>query len=836
MEVFQKKISNLIQSQFPEYYQDEGPQLVNFVTEYYRWLELPGNELYYQRRFDETIDVDECLEQFLLYKKEKYLKNIQLKTNSSTRMLIKHSLDLYKSKGTARSVDLLFRLVFGVGASVYLPGDDVFRTSASKWVVPRYLEVSLNEHNIQFYNKQIIGLNTGAKAFVERVVRKKVHDRYIDVFYISAIKGDFEVGEKINFSSNPIRIADCPDVIGSLTEIEVNLNGSGSGYVVGDIIPVMSDSGVSAKARVSAVSSRVGVASFNLKSGGYGYSNTSEVLISEKIISVSNVTVNTEIVDNYTVLFEKLNQPLAQISYLNASGTLVQGSNVYTYHANNLQKGQGLITRVEASNSTAGIIRLQIVSGNLIANNFYTSGNTISANVSVIDGYTDLSATANVIGVSSNISILATNVVSTYLKGDLLYQLHPTTNSITAQATLRSVLSASGANSMLNMTLLNGVFIPGRVFYNERTLSTSNLHSLNLELGVKDIVNQFNVANSVYNGYTSTSQTAVSGYISEVSLGTGASYTLHPDVIDGEYIQINTDLIADYANVALNATVYNFPGQPTGNLTNGIIDQILTYVNTEIGSVYQIFGSSGGSDYNKPPLTFIYEPWIYRLHRRSHVWLTVANTTLFTIGEKLTQPAINSRGRVLSINNNVIYVERMRVLPDNDFVITSNATTIIAGDVSGKTANVIAMYEDDTSDYMGINALVDAEVNTSNGAISKLQVIDSGFGFLDQELLTIGTSPNQIEGFAVLKKQGTGLGYWEDRTSFTSDNKYLFDGRYYQDFSYEIQSSVPVDKYKELVKQVVHAVGTQFFGAFVYDKVGDLSLNISSEPIQVSNT
>jgi hypothetical protein len=65
-------------------------------------------------------------------------------------------------------------------------------------VIPQYLEVSLSEHNIKFIGKQIVGLTSGATAFVERVIRRTVQGKFIDVIYISTIVGNFVTGEKIN--------------------------------------------------------------------------------------------------------------------------------------------------------------------------------------------------------------------------------------------------------------------------------------------------------------------------------------------------------------------------------------------------------------------------------------------------------------------------------------------------------------------------------------------------------------------------------------------------------------------------------------------------------------
>jgi len=110
MEIIEKKISNLIENQFPSFYREEGPIFIEFVKQYYKWLENE-NALKHSRNYFDYKDIDSTTDQFLVYFKEKYLKNIQFETTTNTRQLLKHTLDLYRSKGTERSIDLLFKLV-----------------------------------------------------------------------------------------------------------------------------------------------------------------------------------------------------------------------------------------------------------------------------------------------------------------------------------------------------------------------------------------------------------------------------------------------------------------------------------------------------------------------------------------------------------------------------------------------------------------------------------------------------------------------------------------------------------------------------------------------------
>ena len=79
------------------------------------------------------------------------------------------------------------------------------------------------------------------------------------------------------------------------------------------------------------------------------------------------------------------------------------------------------------------------------------------------------------------------------------------------------------------------------------------------------------------------------------------------------------------------------------------------------------------------------------------------------------------------------------------------------------------------------------------------------------------TNPGvETTGVAILGKQGKGSGYYREKGGFLSDQKKLYDDFYYQEYSYEIRSSIALDKYKEIMRQVMHFAGTQMFGALLH--------------------
>lgn len=400
MSIIEKNISNFIETQFPEIYREEGPVFVEFVKKYYEWLESSNNAIYHSRRMLEYKDIDETVDDFVLKFKQKYLADIQFDTVSQTRQLIKHSLDLYRSKGTERSVDLFFRAVFGKPAEVYYPGEDIFRLSDGKWVKPKYLEVTPSDFNVDFVGKQIVGVNTGATAFVERYIRRKVKKKYINIFYISAIRGEFETGELISLYGQSLK--NLPTVIGSMTTLEIIAGGED--FKIGDIVSLTSNNGLQGKARVTSISDIVGIVEFNLEESGWGYSTNSEILVSEKVLTLANVQTIANTTNTQFEIFETIKQPLANIVYINANNTFTPntGNVLYTYYSNNTVAGMGVVLSATTDGSTNGEIYVVEKIGTLGPVEQPAASNGagsvyITPSVGVVNGYSNVVSGCNIV-------------------------------------------------------------------------------------------------------------------------------------------------------------------------------------------------------------------------------------------------------------------------------------------------------------------------------------------------------------------------------------------------------------------------------------------------------
>ena len=288
----EKKISNLIEGQFPQFYQEEGPDFILFMKSYYEWMESEGQAINQARNLFDYRDIDNTLENFLEFFQQKYLYGIPFRIISNKRFLLKHILDVYRSKGTIQCYKLLFKLIYNQDIEVYLPGVDLLKPSDGTWVEPLYLEVTDSILTETLVGKTIVGTSSGTTATVESYITEPINNNIVATVFISNMMpkgGQFIYGEKIVniYDKNNTEIVNiCPTVLGSVDSLEI-ING-GQNFNIGDVIEIahkditnnaIISSGIDAKLKVTGLSRALGSINFNIDRGGFGYTTNTNIFI-----------------------------------------------------------------------------------------------------------------------------------------------------------------------------------------------------------------------------------------------------------------------------------------------------------------------------------------------------------------------------------------------------------------------------------------------------------------------------------------------------------------------------------------------------------------------------
>lgn len=192
---------------------------------------------------------------------------------------------------------------------------------------------------------------------------------------------------------------------------------------------------------------------------------------------------------------------------------------------------------------------------------------------------------------------------------------------------------------------------------------------------------------------------------------------------------------------------------------------------------------------------------------------TSASVTLVTP----TTTIRSSKGVVRKVEPNRIWVRRLSLN-------TSFAANIPVTSFTGSSATVTSIEEDRDLGPAGDNEIISSTVVVASGIVTEVEVVASGIGYQHEEEVTASksNSSSSMKGRIIVQDVGKGLGYWEDQTGFVSGTDRIYDGEFYQQFSYLIRTGLSIEKYRDAVEKLAHQAGTKMFGqleAVTYERL-----------------
>lgn len=794
-----KFITPFVASQFPAFYREEGPNFVAFVEAYYEWMEQQGGAIREARSLQEYADIDTTAEAFVKYFKNKYMSAIPESILADKRLLIKHIQDLYRSKGSEKAYRLLFRILFDEEIDFYYPGEHLFKPSDADWFVPRYLEV-----NTPIELERLVGLEIrssgGARAVVEGYYKKLVSGKIAHILYLSDVDGDFNFNEKIYCDELDYSDEEAPIVFGSLSAISI-LNG-GANYRVGDILDVYGQ-GAEGKARVVSTRDENGKVTFTLKDGGYGYSE-------QAIISVEPAHSNVELFVTNTANFAPGDTVLDVTTIPSSYGKIleIRPTSLYLDDANTgmfnsgdtLQNANNVLVTITGANGT-------FAAGSNVYNVTANSYNTVKTSNS-----TTITFQANGKPFAANDSLLSVNTGTVATVSNVtVYQTNITSNAVVS-------LFGSGA------TFEIGAITDKQIF----AINTDEIFGM-LSTKMELVGDGFGL-DVTANGYFDNDE-VVTGTANVIHID--VAYVAGADVANGETVS-NTSLGIS------GLTVYRADG-PVLNITG--TDADMTNANLVPGV---LLNASGGS---KLQVKSVFPKEV--ITANAMVINTVSNTTYLEVynnvdigyfipGMTLTGANTGTTANVVSTlrytdwgyfpatiaatNLDTSMLEAFRIVYKEIGRITYlsriNPGTGYSADPKVTIIEPLIYdlkIDDGRGGYWGYNAVVDAKAGVAEGVVTGIAMYDSGYGYVndDRALLQSNTNVTAVYGVSVVDLSGRGAGYWRDNKSFVSDEQYLQDSDFYQNFSYEIIAQRMVDTYERYVKELVHPAGMKLFGRYI---------------------
>lgn len=798
----EKKISNFIESQFPQFYLEEGERFVEFVKAYYEWMESEGQVTDQSRRLLDYRDIDNTVIDFLEFFQKKYLYGIPFQIILDKRLLLKHIVDVYRSKGSIQCYKLLFRLIYDEDCEVYLPSQDILRVSDGTWVQPKYIEV-VNTGNLRDYvGKVIYGISSRTEAVVESVIREPVNQNIIDVMYISNVTppgGQFRPGEKIvinrDFSANSIDTS--TTVIGSLDHLQI-LNG-GQNFKVGDILRVVPrdlvtneivTNGTGGDIKVTKTGRGDGALTYYIDNPGGGYVRNSNVFIYNEYNDLSGHDAKFQL------------GPLTYTKRVTYNTDIIMDR---IYYANGVPRTLDAVgyefPKDEAANLTSTIETVTTFSTNTFG--------TI-ASLTKVDGGNNYISAPHI--------FVETAMPSNTLPGTITYN------------TDSKIVSCTN-------TFISEYFENDRPIY----IQANNVDASTYEMQiVRQSPYQVNViANSVYIN-TSSNTLLITDANTKFTVNDKIYYSVPTDNTAITTITGNTIYYVSFCNssaIALKATL----GGSNVNITdarttaNGEVHTLINYnkillysapsSNATVSAEYRYAAAIFPANYA------LYEPLMYRTDDTIN-GLNASIIGLPSTGNDIVSEAVAYNSGKGYLDGETVTCYLFNSL--NEPFIIDGGTGYTNGDVliiSGGSASSPA------SGYI---------ITDNEGVITNITMLTNGSGYQTVPYISVSSltgsgvvlqasvtgadtynTYSSVRGKIVKGGIGVAPGYWSTTRGFLNSDKYIQDSEFYQDFSYQIRAAFVLDKYKNIMYETFHTAGSALFGKFY-------SVNIEvASPLQI---
>lgn len=309
-----------------------------------------------------------------------------------------------------------------------------------------------------------------------------------------------------------------------------------------------------------------------------------------------------------------------------------------------------------------------------------------------------------------------------------------------------------------------------------------------------------------------------------------------------ETVSLITDVIQPFLNVNINASNYNDPPatQPMSGATDPVnlstpLNQAFDLTPFDIGTIVSFKNVDPGQDYVNDVFSLARDHVILAFERFDQILLVDDFSAAFSVGDAITQPAAGITGVITDVDSNNSFI---KVRPFSYYGFNSVQPVVH----KGNTYDVLAVERDYSSKKFGENAEVESKTLFSTGRISAARISNSGFGYIDGQEVFLVDETGEIQARAILRanSQGITAGFWGSLNShingyvktlagdgvdeYFDGNIKIQDSDYYQEYSYEIRSTIDENRYIDVLKQNVHLAGAKVFSEFVYKNKADINV------------
>jgi hypothetical protein len=281
------RLSDTIESRIPSFIREDYSTFVTFIEKYYKFLEQsnePSKVPFAQAEFKDVdftpqILLDKFKKLFIPDFPEQLAVDRQTGKPLNLKTLIKRAKQFYQSKGTEKSYDFLFRVLFDTDVEIFYPRTKMMIVSGGLWVERKTLKVLVNDTDRAralvgkiIYQRDVNGLKIN-RARVKSCQIYMQSPYKVAEFEIDEINGTFQYGKIYS----DVVYQDAEETIEfSLRRgiSTINITSGGLNYTIGDVVkltPATNGSGVGYTARVLEVDQNGAITKLQTVNFGFNY-------------------------------------------------------------------------------------------------------------------------------------------------------------------------------------------------------------------------------------------------------------------------------------------------------------------------------------------------------------------------------------------------------------------------------------------------------------------------------------------------------------------------------------------------------------------------------------
>lgn len=265
-----EKLSTLVGSQLPEFIQAEYSTFIAFLEAYYEFLEQDQGPQEVIQNTRLYADVDTSVDAFIKYFLNQYCNKLPLNALYDQKALIKNIKALYDGKGSEKSYKLLFQILYNKKIDIVYPFDQVLKASDGKWVQKTsFFMRTISGDGVSLFNQSVL-IKSPTAVYPLTITSRKIATTRTGVigdtheyFYDGSKNTPINIGDVIEFNSFRGEVIGVP-AVAIVTE-------PGSGFKVGDILPLTSGTGTGTRLKVTRVTNTGGIRNVQFINYGVGY-------------------------------------------------------------------------------------------------------------------------------------------------------------------------------------------------------------------------------------------------------------------------------------------------------------------------------------------------------------------------------------------------------------------------------------------------------------------------------------------------------------------------------------------------------------------------------------